>query len=134
MYYDVILHISRIGSLVFRNLSMSENNCDPKMGPTANRAPVPKPQSAEMLAYPTFHPLHTVSRRTSLHLTVISVSPLDQVDADDPDRAADVLLKISASYKEEAESGEALLEAVGKRIGDDLDNVSVGNCSPCFLC
>ncbi|XP_056433669.1 ran GTPase-activating protein 1-like [Gadus chalcogrammus] len=35
-----------------------------------------------------------------------------QVDADDPERAADVLLKISASYKEEAESGEALLEAV----------------------
>ncbi|XP_059892906.1 ran GTPase-activating protein 1b isoform X1 [Gadus macrocephalus] len=41
-----------------------------------------------------------------------SLEHQDQVDADDPERAADVLLKISASYKEEAESGEALLEAV----------------------
>ena len=86
------------------------------MGPTANGASVPKPQSASLLAYLcvsflTHSPLSAGHLSASL---VISASPLDQVDADDPEKAADVLLKISAGYKEEAESGEALLEAVGK--------------------
>ncbi|CAL8302461.1 unnamed protein product [Lota lota] len=52
------------------------------------------------------------SSEKELDLEDKSTSLEHQVDADDPERAADILLQISASYKEEAESGEALLEAV----------------------
>lgn len=41
-------------------------------------------------------------------------SLFSQVDASDPDKAADALLKIGSLYSEEPETDTAVLETIGK--------------------